>query len=340
MQALWFNGQHEIEVKELRIPKLQPNELLVHVEACGVCGTDFHIYEGNAPAKIPVVLGHEYTGIIIDSGSKFDKLNIGDKIAINPNIHCGYCEFCRKGKINLCTNLKALGVTLNGGMSQFSIVPVTQAHLLPNDFPFSKSVFAEPVSCCIHGINQAEIIPGEKVVIIGAGTIGLIMLQLAQLRGASEVIVLDPLQYKRDIAAILKADHVLNPFEENSEKKVLDITSGGADTIIECVGSQAAGESALKLVRKGGKVVIFGLANKSAMMNIYMQSFFHKELTLKSSILNPNTFQSGVDLIINRKINVEIFNPHPVLLQQDKIENLFNGSDNENIIKFMVTPNN
>ena len=340
MQALWFNGQHEIEVKELRIPNLQPDELLVHVDACGVCGTDFHIYEGNAPAKIPVVLGHEYTGIIIDAGSKFDKLKIGNKIAINPNIHCGYCEFCRKGKINLCSNLKALGVTLNGGMSQFSVVPITQAHLLPNDFPFSKSVFAEPVSCCIHGINQAEIVPGEKVVIIGAGTIGLIMLQLAQLRGASEVIVLDPLQFKRDMATVLKADHVLNPFDENTEEKVLDITSGGANTVIECVGNQAAGESAVKLTVKGGKVVIFGLANSSAVINIYLQSFFHKALTLKSSILNPYTFQSAVDLIVTKKINVEIFNPHPVQLKQDKMENLFHSSENKDIIKFMVTPNN
>jgi L-iditol 2-dehydrogenase len=340
MQALWFKGQHEIEVKELKIPILQSDELLVHVDACGVCGTDFHIYEGIAPAKIPVVLGHEYTGIIIDSGSKFDKLKIGDKIAINPNIHCGYCEFCRKGKINLCPNLKALGVTLNGGMSQLSIVPVTQAYLLPNDFPFSKSVFAEPVSCCIHGINRAEIVPGEKVVIFGAGTIGLIMLQLAQLRGASEVIVLEPLQFKRNIAVALKADHVLNPFDANIEEKVLDLTSGGADTVIECVGSQTAGESAVKLTRKGGKVVIFGLANSSAIINIYMQSFFHKELTMKSSILNPNTFQPAVDLIINKKINVEIFNPCPVQLQQDQIKNLFNSSDNTNIIKYMVTPNN
>ena len=340
MQALWFNGQHEIEVKELSIPTLQKDELLVHVDACGVCGTDFHIYEGNAPAKIPVVLGHEYTGIIIDSGSKFDNLKIGDKIAINPNIHCGYCEFCRKGKINLCSNLKALGVTLNGGMSQLSVVPVTQAHLLPNDFPFSKSVFAEPVSCCIHGINQADIVPGEKVLIIGAGTIGLIMLQLAQLRGASEVIVLDPLQFKRDMADSLNADHVFNPSNDKTDEKIFDITSGGADTIIECVGSQNAGESAVKFSKKGGKVVIFGLANSSAVINIYMQSFFHKELTLKSSILNPNTFQPAVDLIINKKINVEIFDPHPIQLQQDKIKNLFNGSDNTNIIKFMVTPNN
>ena len=340
MQALWFNGLNEIEVKELIIPKLQPDELLVHVDACGVCGTDFHIYKGEAPAKIPVVLGHEYTGIVLDKGSKTDILKVGDKIAINPNIHCGYCRFCREGKINLCSNLKALGVTLNGGMSQLSIVPVTQAHLLPNDFPFSKSVFAEPVSCCIHGINQADIIPGEKVIIIGAGTIGLIMLQLAQLRGASEVIVLDPLQFKRDMASALKADHVFDPFTEKIEERIIELTSGGADTVIECVGNQIAAESAVKLTVKGGKVVIFGLANSSAVVKIYLQSFFHKELTMKSSILNPNTFQSAVDLIINKKINVEIFNPHPVQLKQDSVDNLFNSSDNKNIIKFMVTPNN
>jgi L-iditol 2-dehydrogenase len=340
MQALWFNGQHEIEVKELRIPKLQPDELLVHVDACGVCGTDFHIYKGEAPARIPVVLGHEYAGIILDKGSKSGDFKVGDKIAVNPNIHCGYCRFCRKGKINLCSNLKALGVTLNGGMSQLSVVPVTQAHLLPNDFPFSKSVFAEPLSCCIHGINQAEIIPGEKVIIIGAGTIGLIMLQLAQLRGASEVIVLDPLQFKRDIASALKADYVFDPFTENIDERIFDLTSGGADTVIECVGNQQAAESAVKLTIKGGKVLVFGLANSSAIVKIYLQSFFHKELTMKSSILNPFTFQSAVDLIINKKINVEIFNPHPVPLKQNSIDNLFNSSDNKNIIKFMVTPNN
>ncbi|MDR3667982.1 MAG: zinc-dependent alcohol dehydrogenase family protein [Ignavibacteriaceae bacterium] len=340
MQALWFNGQHEIEVKELMIPKLQQDELLVHVDACGVCGTDFHIYEGQAPSSIPVVLGHEYTGIILEMGSKFHNLKIGDKIAINPNIHCGYCEFCRKGKINLCSNLKALGVTLNGGMSQLSVVPVTQAYLLPNDFPYSKSVFAEPLSCCIHGINLAEILPGEKVLIIGAGTIGLLMLQLVQLRGASDVIVLDPIRFKRDMASSLNADHVFNPLIEDTLEKIIHLTYGGADTVIECVGNQVAGESALNLVRKGGKILIFGLSNNSDLIKVYMQTFFHKELTLKSSILNPYTFQSAVDLLVNNKINVEIFNPHPVLLNQDSVEKLFNRSDNKNIIKFMVTPNN
>jgi len=339
MQALLFNGPHEIEVGELMLPKLRSNELLIHVDGCGVCGTDFHIFKGEAPANAPVVLGHEYTGTIIESGSKLEKLNIGDFVAINPNIHCGYCPYCRAGKINLCENLKALGVTINGGMSKHSVVPVTQAHLLPKNFPFSKSIFAEPVSCCIHGINQADIIPGEQVVIIGAGTIGLIMLQLAQLRGASKVILLDPLEAKRKMAKKLNADFVLNSSEINITEKIIEITSGGADTVIECVGNQAAAESAMRFAGKGGKVLIFGLANNSAAITVYLQSFFHKELTLKSSLLNPNTFQSSVNLIVNNKINVEIFNPYPVPLKQEKIQDLFNGLLDETAIKFMVTPN-
>ena len=339
MQALVFNGPHEIEVEELSLPKLLPNELLIDIDGCGVCGTDFHIFEGNAPAKSPVVLGHEYTGTIIDSGSKFNKYNVGDKIAVNPNIHCGYCSWCRSGKINLCENLKALGVTINGGMAQYSVVPITQAHLLPNNFPYSKSVFAEPVSCCIHGINQANITPGSKVVIIGAGTIGLVMLQLAQMRGASRIIVIDPLAVKRKMAGQLNADFVFNSSDLNLIDKVTEITSGGADTVIECVGNQAAVESALNLVRKGGEIIIFGLASKTAAVSIYLQSFFHKELTIKGSILNPYTFQAAVDLIINNKINVEIFNPYPVQLKQDKIISLFNGLLDETVIKFMVTPN-
>jgi L-iditol 2-dehydrogenase len=340
MKALFFKGPGDIDVGELDIPEIQSDELLIQVNGCGVCGTDFHIYEGKAPSKIPVVLGHEYCGTIVEKGNGIADYSIGDNIAINPNIHCGYCEFCRKGEINLCKNLRALGVTLNGGMSQYSVVPVTQAHLLPKEFPFSQAVFAEPLSCCIHGINRSDIKIGDKVVIVGAGTIGLIMLQLAKLRGAASVIVIDPLKFKRNMAEALGADYVLGSNDNNFSELINDITSGGADVVIECVGSQKAVESAIRLVKKGGNIVIFGLSDNSAIMKVLLQSFFHKELTIKGSILNPNTFQSAVDLLVNRKLNVEIFNPYPVLLTQDKMKELFNVPKIESVIKFMVIPNN
>jgi 2-desacetyl-2-hydroxyethyl bacteriochlorophyllide A dehydrogenase len=339
MNALIFDGPGNIGIRDLNIPQLQPDELLIQVNGCGVCGTDFHIYEGNAPSKIPVVLGHEYCGTVTEMGKDVADFSIGDNIAINPNIHCGYCEFCRKGEINLCVNLKALGVTINGGMSQYSVVPITQAHLLPKDFPFSQAIFAEPLSCCIHGINRSEIRIGDKVVIVGAGTIGLIMVQLAKMQGASSIIVIDPLKSKREMAKSLGSDYVFNSNESDNSELINDFTSGGADVVIECVGSQSAVESAIRLVKKGGKVVIFGLSDKKAVMKISLQSFFHKELTIIGSILNPNNFQAAVDILINKKINVEIFNPFPLLLEEDKIKSLFNGLLDETVIKFMVTPN-
>lgn len=338
MQAAIFTGSHKISVTDYQVPHPGPDELLIRVGACGVCGTDFHIFEGNAPAKAPVILGHEYTGEIIDKGANLRDLKIGQRVAVNPNIHCGYCEFCRKGKINLCLNLKALGVTVNGGFSEFSLVPRTQAHLLPEGFPYAIAAFSEPLSCCVHGINQADIKTGDTVSIVGAGTIGLLMQQLAQLRGASETFVYDISERKREIALQLGADETADPTDENSLEMIKDHAPGGTDVVIECVGSSKAAEFALKQVKKGGTLVIFGLADPEAFINLYLQSFFHKELTIKSSILNPNTFQTAVDLLVTGKIRTDLFNPSQVRLTNSNINALFNDPKDSSIIKYMVIP--
>ncbi|MGE5432528.1 MAG: zinc-dependent alcohol dehydrogenase family protein [Syntrophomonadaceae bacterium] len=338
MQAALFTGLHKINVTDYQIPPLGPDELLIRVGACGVCGTDFHIFEGNAPAKPPVILGHEYTGEIVDKGRDVQELKIGDRVAVNPNIHCNYCEFCRKGKINLCLNLKALGVTVNGGFSEYSVVPRTQAHLIPENFPFRISAFSEPLSCCVHGINQASVKTGDTVSIVGAGTIGLLMQQLARLNGASKTFVYDISEKKRDIAAALGADEVCSPDDNNAVQTLRDKTNGGTDIVIECVGSPAAAEFALKQVKKGGTLVIFGLAGPKAFINLYLQSFFHKELTIKSSILNPNTFQTAVDLLVAGKIRTDLLNLRAVNLRNDEISALFNEPKDSAVIKYMVMP--
>lgn len=338
MQAAVFTGPHKISVTDYTLPRLKPDELLIRVGACGVCGTDFHIFEGSAPAKPPVILGHEYTGEVIDIGAEVRDIKSGDRVAVNPNIHCGYCEFCRKGKINLCLNLKALGVTLNGGFSEYSAVPRTQVHLLPENFPFRISAFSEPLSCCVHGINQADIKPGDTVSVIGAGTIGLLMMQLAGLSGAAKIFVYDISARKLEIALQLGADKAFNPMDEDSAENLRDLTSGGTDVVIECVGSQKAAEFALKQVKKGGTLVIFGLADPKAFISLYLQSFFHKELTIKSSILNPNTFQTAVDLLVTGKIRTDLFAPHMVNLKNDDITALFNDPRSSTIIKYMIMP--
>lgn len=338
MQAALFTGPHKISVTDFQTPRPGPDELLIRVGACGVCGTDFHIFEGNAPAKPPVILGHEYTGEIVDKGENIQDMQIGQRVAVNPNIHCGYCEFCRKGKINLCLNLKALGVTVNGGFSEFSLVPRTQAHLLPGNFPFRIAAFSEPLSCCIHGIDQAQIKTGDTVSIIGSGTIGLLMQQLSVLQGASSTAVFDISEQKREIARNLGADQVYDPSDENSLEAMREHTPNGTDVVIECVGSQKAAEFALKQVKKGGTLVIFGLADPKAFINLYLQAFFHKELTIKSSILNPNTFQTAVDLLVTGKIRTDLLNPQMVNLRNNEISALFNDPRDSAIIKYMVIP--
>lgn len=339
MKALLFNAPGNIEVKEIDVPILEENELLVKIEGCGVCGTDFHIFNGEAPSTSPVVLGHEFTGTVVDFNGHlpFKKT---DRVVVDPNIYCGYCQYCRKGKINFCQNLKALGVTLNGGMSQYTVVPASQAYLIPNDLDYKKAIFAEPVSCCIHGINQAGILPGDKVAITGSGTIGLIMLQLAKLRGAIEVTSIDPLQSKRNLAKELSADFQLNPNDSEFIEHYMDISHGGADVVIECVGNATAVNTSLSIAKKGATVVIFGLASPKAFINLYLQSFFHKEISLKSSLLNPFTFQAAVDLLASDSLKMDLLKPDSVYLNQEELLRMFQNPVNERTIKYMITPNN
>ena len=340
MQALIFNSPNNLSVAEHPVSTIGENELLIKVGACGVCGTDFHIYKGEAPAKAPVIIGHEYAGEVIDAGRACSGVKIGDRVAINPNIHCGYCQFCRKGKINLCENLKALGVTINGGIAEYSVVPAAQAHLLPKNFSFETASFAEPLSCCIHGIDQAGIKLNDSVIIVGAGTIGLIITQLALLKGASKVIVVDISNEKLHLAQKLNAHYTFNVKEEGSEEKILDLTSGGADIVIECAGNSSAVKTSFKLVKKGGTIVVFGLADSKDFFPLYLQSFFHKELRIKSSLLNPFTFQTAVDLLVSNHINVDLFKTSRLKLEQHQINKLFNEPRDNSIIKYLVIPNN
>jgi 2-desacetyl-2-hydroxyethyl bacteriochlorophyllide A dehydrogenase len=338
MNAAIFKYPGQIEMQDLSLPKPEPNEALIRVGLSGVCGTDFHIFHGKAPAKPPVVLGHEYCGEIVELGKNVNSFHIGDKVAVNPNLHCGYCEFCRKGKINLCSNLIAFGVTCNGGFAEYSAVPISQSYLLPDYINYKLASFAEPLSCCVHGLNQAEIGLNDSVAIIGAGAIGLLMLQLVKLKGAKEIIVIEPVPEKRKSALLLGASIVIDPFDEQFEEHHLEMCNGGTDVVIECAGNVPAVEAAFKIVRRGGRIIIFGLADSSSAINFNLQKFFHKEITVKSSLLNPYTFQTAVDLLISDKININHLSIEKIKLNQEGITRLFFQKRDDSIMKFMIEP--
>src|SRR3990172_11217285 len=181
-----FKAPNRLDVEDYPLRKLGQNEVLVKVHTCGVCGTDFHIYDGKATSKPPIIIGHEFSGIVADYSESKEKFNVGDKVVINPNICCGYCDYCRTGRVNFCENHEALGVTLNGGFAEYSIVPSSQVYHIPTDFDLSFAAFAEPLSCCLRGVEHASIKYGDAVIIVGGGTIGLLMVQLAKMAGASK----------------------------------------------------------------------------------------------------------------------------------------------------------
>lgn len=296
-----------MRIKERKIRKIMPNEVLIRVKACGICGTDIHIFDGSANSNPPVILGHEYAGTVEDVGKSVARFKIGDRVVVDPNITCGHCYYCQRGLIHLCENLTALGVHIDGGFAEYSIVPETQVYNLPDNIPFEWGCLTEPLSCSIHGVDLADIKMGDTVVILGAGAIGLMIMQLARLSGAGKVIVVEPNKERRETARMLKADTVIDSTEDDIRDVIMRHSYDGADTVIECAGNPQTARLALDLVRRGGKVVFFGVCDRDVKINIKPWEVYLKELTIKGSYINPNTFSRSIELLTLNKIDLTEF---------------------------------
>lgn len=337
MKVAQLQQPHHVAVIEQPMRHPQPAELLVKVEGCGVCGTDLHIVEGTSRSQPPVVLGHEFFGIIEEKGNAVSELKSGERVAIDPNISCGTCFYCRRGLAHLCLNLKALGVDIDGGMAQYCTLPKQQAYVLPTTLSLEESVFVEPLSCAIHGADKANIQLGDAVVVVGGGTVGLLMLQLVKSAGAARVLVVEPLQFKRDIARKVGADLCIDPSNQDVREAVLDLTGVGADVVIECVGKPQTVQLALQLVRRGGTVEFFGVCPFDATVSIRPNEVYFKELTIVGSYINPHTFARSIEMLKSRRVSVEPFHIKTFPLEgvHDALKDLREGTT----IKSIILPN-
>ena len=336
MKVALFEKAHRLTVTTKALPSLRDDEVLVKVEACGVCGTDVHIVEGTSRSSPPVVLGHEYAGVVIDAGKTVTGVTLGQRVAVDPNVSCRTCFFCRRGLVHLCVGLQALGVDIDGGMAEYCVVPVQQAYPLPDGMTPEVSAFIEPVSCAIRGIDRANIQAGDSVVILGAGTIGLIMLQLAKNGGAARTIVMEPVNHKRAIAEQLDADFVLNPMEIDPKSAVLELTSVGADVVIECVGKAQTMRLALDLARRGGTVEFFGVCPIGASIPIEPNQVYFKELTIVGSYVNPHTFARAISLLHSGRLTIDKFLLHKFSL--DGVHEALDLLREGNTIKSIIQP--
>jgi 2-desacetyl-2-hydroxyethyl bacteriochlorophyllide A dehydrogenase len=309
MKAVLFDGPHSLNLVSRSLRALRQGELLVRVEACGICGTDLHIVEGTSRSSPPVVLGHEFAGVVTEARN-VSGIVPGQKVALDPNISCGECYYCRRGLVHLCENLRALGVDIDGGMAEECIVPWQQAFLLPDDMSPRQSAFLEPLSCAVHGIDLARISQGDTVVIVGAGPIGLLMVQLAAHAGAARVIAVELALEKRELALSLGATMVIDPTGGDAITAIRDLTLVGADVVIECAGTEETCALAISLARRGGRIVLFGVCPIGRTIALEPHQVYFRELTILGSYVNPHTFARAVSLLHSGTISVDTFPVH------------------------------
>lgn len=319
MKASYFLGKGSFEVRQA--PELHPGpgEVVIKNMVCGVCGTDVHIFHGepgSADVNPPVVLGHEYSGEVVEVGEGVTALKPGDHVTVDPNIYCGECVYCRNGKKQLCETMQAVGVTRDGGFGEYSLVPAAQAFKLGNSVPYEAGAMAEPVACCLHGIDLAGIKAGDRVCIVGGGAIGLIMLQLAKLSGASSLVLSEPNEKRRQVALSLGADAAIDPTAPDAGSAYEAALGDGADVVIECVGNNAAVKSAFQLAKKGATIVLFSVPKVDATFDLPLFDVYKKELTIRGSFVNPDTHERAVRLINSGKLDFTSIITHRFNLDQ------------------------
>ena len=306
MKSAVFYEKGNIRIENIAVPDVRPDEVLVKVMACGICGTDVHIFDGDegAAATPPgTVLGHEFSGIVVETGESTDGISVGDRVCIDPNLPCGKCYYCRKGLNHFCENIVGIGTTVNGGFSQYCAVPQSQIYKIADTTSFEEAAMAEPVSCCLHGIDLCNIQTDDTVAVIGCGMIGLIMIQLAKTAGAAKVIAIEPEKAKRELAQNLGASLCIDPNDKDAEKMLYENFS--ITKVIECVGKIETMEQAVHLAGKKATVMFFGLCAPNDILNIKPFEIFKKELTIKSSYINPYTQQRAVEMIDSKRIDVK-----------------------------------
>ncbi|MBI5830910.1 MAG: zinc-dependent alcohol dehydrogenase family protein [Armatimonadetes bacterium] len=316
MRAAVIEAPGQARVVELTEPPCGPGQARVAVAWCGVCGTDVHILHGGFRADYPLTPGHEFSGTVVEVGAGVTDLAVGDRVTIDPNIVCGACAYCRRGLVHLCERLTAVGVNQPGGFAERCVVPVAQAYRLPESVSFEQAACCEPLACCVHGVDRAAIAPGERVLVVGAGPIGLLMAQLARVAGAALVAVADPVAAKRDLALSLGADLAIDPAIDDVARVARAAMGIGPDVVFECVGRADTVLTALSSARRGGRVVLFGVCPKEAEVALRPYEVFLNELTVMGSYINPFTHQRALELLAGGRVRVEPLISHRFGLEQ------------------------
>lgn len=307
MRALVLSEYKHLDVREVPAPAVGGADVLVRVRACGICGSDVHGYDGSSGRRIPpAVMGHEAAGVVERIGAAVERVSPGDRVTFDSTVSCGHCDYCRAGRSNLCDQRKVLGVSCGdyrqaGAFAEFVAVPEHIVYRLPDEVSFEHAAMVEPVSVAVHAVARAPM-PARNAVVVGAGTIGLLVIQALRAAGARRVIAVDVDEGKLALARKLGAETTLNPTGVDVPSEVRRLTEGGADVALECVGATEPIKTAVACVRKGGSVVLVG--NVSPGIQLPLQAVVTGELTLLGTCASNGEYPRAIELLRTGAIDV------------------------------------
>lgn len=297
MRATRLNAVGEIATAEIPEPEPGPGEVLIRVEAAGICGTDRHLYKGEFPCRPPVTLGHEFAGRVIGNGPG-SAIPEGTLVACDPNTWCGTCGPCLRGRVNLCANNVATGIHRDGGFAEYAAFPAHKAIALPPALDPQQAAFCEPLSCTLHGVDIGAPRPGERVIVVGGGVIGLLAVQLARLAGA------DTLLLTRNAAKRTLAEDLGATASAATPGEALGLWPGGADLVIECAGVPETVSGAAALTRAGGRIVVLGVLPQGLPVPIEPFDLLFREIQMHFAFLNPFAQARAAELIVGGSVSV------------------------------------
>jgi L-iditol 2-dehydrogenase len=302
-------GYGNLEIREIEDPKIGPDEVLVEVKSAGICGSDLQYYEWRTEIKTPIVLGHEFAGPITEVGERVRGWRVGDRIASETSARiCGECYYCRHGDYNLCKRRKGFGSGVDGAFTQYVAVPARLLHRIPSNLTYDEAAVVQPCSDIVHAVSvNAEILPGDTVVVLGSGPMGLLTMQVARARGAGRVIVtgLSIDESRLNIAKQIGADVTINIQDEDPIKKISGLTDGmGADVVFEVTGSGPAMTQALDMVRRKGQIVVIGVNMKPVSLDSF--KILENEITIRgSSMSNWDDYERAIGLISRGQVKIK-----------------------------------
>ncbi len=308
-RAAYMTGINKMEIRDIEVPKLREKDVLVKLEYVGVCGSDVHYLEhgkiGDFIVNGDFILGHECAGTVVEIGSGVQNLQVGDKVALEPGITCGQCEFCKTGRYNLCPDVEFLATPpYHGSLMNYIAFPENMCFKLPNNITTKEGALVEPLAVGMHSANQGDVKLGSSVVILGAGTIGLVTLLACKANGATDITVVDVIPKRLEYAMKLGATNTINAAETDVFAEIDKLTDKkGVDVVIETAGSARTISQTPYLVKNGGTIVLVGLAPQD-IIEFNFAKIMAKEATIKSVFRYKNIYPTAIKAISKGIIDI------------------------------------